>query len=146
MYSRNHALLSVAAGVALVVLTTPPVNPAVVVTVAVVFGVGIDFDHFLVAYLNTGSAESTRRLVENPRLAFTGQDDIFEEADLSKSQRLLSHVLIAGVVVGGLWLVSADYWALVVGVTLYVHVVADLYADMQETSGRAAADNLLDSW
>ncbi|MBX0322106.1 hypothetical protein EGH21_03570 [Halomicroarcula sp. F13] len=146
MYSRDHAILSVLAGLALVVLTTPPVHPAVVVAVAVALGVGIDFDHFLVAYLNTGSAESTRRVLRNPRLAFTGQDDIFETADLSKSQRLLSHVLLAGVAVGGLWLASAPYWALVVGVTLYVHVVADLYADMGETAETRPVENLRDSW
>ncbi|GGO01062.1 MULTISPECIES: hypothetical protein [Haloarcula] len=135
MYSRDHAILSVLAGLVLVAVTTPPVHPVAVVVVAVALGVGIDFDHFLVAYLNTGSAESTRRVLRDPRVVVTGQDDIFEEADLSKSQRLLSHVLIAGALVTALWLASAPYWALVVGVTLYVHVVADLYADAREMAG-----------
>ncbi|QIO21990.1 hypothetical protein [Haloarcula sp. JP-L23] len=135
MYSRDHAILSVLAGLVLVAVTTPPVHPAAVVVVAVALGVGIDFDHFLVAYLNTGSAKSTRRVLRDPRVVVTGQDDIFEEADLSKAQRLLSHVLIAGALVTALWLASAPYWALVVGVTLYVHVVADLYADAQEMAG-----------
>lgn len=135
MYSRDHAILSVLAGLVLVAVTTPPVHPAAVVVVAVALGVGIDFDHFLVAYLNTGSAKSTRRVLRDPRVVVTGQDDIFEEADLSKAQRLLSHVLIAGALVTALWLASAPYWALVVGVTLYVHVVADLYADAREMAG-----------
>ncbi|WP_254273466.1 hypothetical protein [Haloarcula marina] len=143
MYSRDHAILSLLTGLAVVVATTPPGHPMAVVAVALAVGVGIDFDHFLVAYLHTGSAKNARRLLANPRLAVTDQRALFDDADLSRLQRLLSHALIAGLLVGGLWVLGATYWAFVVGVSLYVHVVADLYADVRDTageSGRHAGD------
>ncbi|MBV0923947.1 hypothetical protein KTS45_06995 [Halomicroarcula limicola] len=139
MYSRNHAILSAVTGAALLAVTSPRVHPVLVVAVAVVVGVGIDFDHFLVAYLNTGSTENIRRLLRNPLAAVTDQDSLFGETDLSHVQRLFSHVVIAGVAVGALWVLSAPYWALVVGLTLYVHVLADLYADVKHYGQTADA-------
>jgi len=130
VYSRAHAVLSVLTGVCLVGLTRPP-DPLVVVAVAVGVGVGIDFDHFAIAWLNTGSAKNVRRVLTEPRLAVTEQTALFDDGDLTAPQRLLSHVLLGGVAVTALWLVALDYWALVVGASLYVHVVADLYADIQ---------------
>lgn len=129
MYSRNHALISLvlAGGIAVV---APPTSLAVLVAVVVGVGVGIDFDHFLVARLNTGSWESVRRCVRDPSLVFLDQRAIFDEGDLTRTQRLLSHALIGGALVGGLatW---SPYWCVVTALALYVHVVADLYADVQ---------------
>lgn len=130
MYSRGHALLSVLVGVAIVLVAPPPVHPAVVIAVALVVGVGIDFDHFVLAAVVTGSSKNVRRVLARPTMIVLDQDDIFDAGDLTELQRLLSHVVIAGVAVAALWVV-APYWALVVAVTLYVHVLADLYADVR---------------
>lgn len=130
MYSRGHAVLSVLVGVAIVLVAPPPVHPAVVVAVALLVGVGIDFDHFVLAAALSGSSKNVRRVLRRPTMAILAQDEIFDEGDLTEEQRLLSHVVVTGVAVAGLWLV-APYWALVVGVTLYVHVLADLYADVR---------------
>jgi len=43
-------------------------------------------------------------------------------------QRLLSHAVVGGVLVGGLVLVDR-YLAVFTAVVLYVHVLGDLYAD-----------------
>lgn len=131
MYSRGHAVLSVLVGVAIVFVVPPPVHPALVVAVALVVGVGIDFDHFVLAAALTGSTKNVRRVLHRPTMVVLEQDEIFDEADLTALQRLLSHVVLAGVAVAGLWVV-APYWALVVGATLYVHVVADLVADVRK--------------
>lgn len=139
MYSRGHALISLVVGVAIGLLTHPPVHPALVVAVVLAVGVGIDFDHFLVAALLTGSTKNLQRILRDPTLAVFGQDRIFDEGDLTEEQRLLSHVVIAGVVVAGLWFV-APYWAFVVGLALYAHVLADLYDDVRrELAAETAA-------
>ena len=130
MYSRGHAAVSLVVGLAIVLLTSPPVHPAIVMAVVLAVGVGIDFDHFVLAAALTGSTKNLRRVLRNPRLAVVGQDEIFDDGDLTEEQRLLSHVVIAGVAVAGLWAL-APYWALVVGVTLYAHVLADLYDDVR---------------
>lgn len=142
MYSRDHALLSLALAAVLLVATEPPGHPAVLVAVVVVVGVGIDFDHFLVAWLVTGSAKNVRRVLADPFLVVTGQDRIFDESDLTPLQRLLSHVLIAGLAVGGLVALGVTAWAVVVGVTLYVHVLSDLVADVRKERVRADAERI----
>lgn len=135
MYSRAHAALSVLTGVCLVGLTQPA-DPLLVVAVAVGVGVGIDFDHFALAWLNTGSAKNVRRVLTEPSLVVSDQAALFDDGDLTSPQRLLSHVLLSGAAVAALWLAGLDYWALVVGASLYVHVVADLYADTQHARER----------
>ena len=128
MLSKHHLLLSIAAGAALV-----PLLPAVypwwfVVGFATALGVGVDFDHFLVARLNQGDWSATVRGLRNPRLVFFDQTNLFPEDALWARQRLLSHAIIGSVLVGGLLLV-APWVALVAAVTLWVHFVADLLWD-----------------
>jgi len=130
MYSRGHALISLILAVAIVIVAPPPVHPAILVAVVLAVGVGIDFDHFVVAALVTGSSKNVRRVLGNPTLVIVGQDRIFDAGDLTEEQRLLSHVVIAGVAVTALWF-PARYWAFVVAVTLYAHVLADLVADVR---------------
>jgi hypothetical protein len=142
VYSRDHALLSFALAVALLVATEPPGHPAVLVAVVVGVGVGIDFDHFLVAWLVTGSTKNVRRVLAAPLLVVTGQDRIFDESDLTPLQRLLSHVLIGGLAVGGLVALGVTAWAVVVGLTLYVHVLSDLVADVRKERRGADAERL----
>lgn len=130
MYSRGHALVSLVVGLAIVAVTSPPVHPAIVVAVVLAVGVGIDVDHFVVAAGLTGSTKNLRRVLRDPTLVVRDQAAIFDEGDLTEEQRLLSHVVIAGAAVASLWFVSR-YWAMVVAVTLYAHVLADLVADVR---------------
>lgn len=143
MYSRNHAAISALLAVPILLAHEPPAHPVLVAVVVVAVGVGIDFDHFLIAWLNTGSTRSVRRVLANPRLAFVDQGAIFDVDEVTREQRLLSHALIGGTVTGALCFAapywsSATYWAVVVAVTLYVHVVADLYADVRAPPRHAA--------
>jgi len=101
------------------------------VAFAAVVGVGIDFDHFLVAWYNTGDPRAIRYCLRNPRAVFTDQASIFHEYELGKLDRLLSHVLIGGPLVAALWLVAPRLAALAAA-TLWAHVVADLYRDIRD--------------
>lgn len=109
------------------------------VALAAVVGVGIDFDHFLVAWYKTGETRTIRYCLRNPRAVFLDQDSIFAEDDLGKLDRLLSHLLIGGPLVAALWPFDPPI-ALLVAATLYVHVVGDLVADIRELN---AADESL---
>jgi len=129
MNSRDHALLSLVLAGGIVLAVPPPTHPAVLVAVVLGVGVGIDLDHFALALANTGSTKPVRRVIRRPSIALLDQRAIFDDGDLTPAQRLLSHVVVGGVGVAGLWLASR-YWALVVAVTIYVHVLADLYADV----------------
>ena len=133
MYSKEHFLISLAVGAAVAVLTgQPPLLAAATVGYAAVLGVGIDFDHFLVARINTGRWDALTGVIHNPRRAFFDQGDIFEDGeDVTKIQRLLSHVVIAGVLVAGLY-PFLPYFALLSAVVLYVHVLCDLYRDVRD--------------
>jgi hypothetical protein len=133
MYSKAHFLISVAVGAAVALLAGQPPLPAVAtVGYAAVLGVGIDFDHFLVARLNTGNWDTLIRVVRNPRLILFDQGDIFEAGeDVTKLQRLLSHAVLGGLLVAGLYPL-APFVAVLSGVVLYVHVLSDLYQDVRD--------------
>jgi len=128
MYSREHALASVAVGAAGLTVLPVPLPWWAAVGYAVAVGVGIDVDHFAVARLETGDWAAFRRVLRNPRLVVGGQDEIFAPQDLWPLQRLLSHHLIGGAAVFGLWLVSEPL-ALFTALVLYAHVLCDLVWD-----------------
>jgi uncharacterized membrane protein YgcG len=106
-------------------------HPLATLGVAVVAGVGVDLDHFVLARFNTGSWDGLARVLRTPRLAFVGQDDIFDAGDVWGFQRLLSHYVIATAVVPALWLLARPV-AVVVAAALYAHVGADLVADARD--------------
>ena len=128
MYSRDHAIVSVAVGAAGVAALPVPLPWWAAVGYAAVVGVVIDFDHFAVARLETGDWAALRRCFRNPEIVLLDQDEIFGPQDLWPLQRLLSHHLIGGTVVFGLWLVSEPL-ALFTAVVLYAHVLGDLVWD-----------------
>ncbi|MFC7018141.1 MULTISPECIES: hypothetical protein [Haloarcula] len=128
MYSRDHALVSVVVALLGTLALPLPFAWPVAVGYAVVVGVAIDVDHFVVARLTTGEWTAVRRCLRNPRLVVLAQDEIFDPGDLTPLQRLLSHHVIAGALVGGLWVVSEPL-AVFTAVVLYAHVVADLVWD-----------------
>jgi len=140
IYSRDHFLLSVAVGLAAGLYAGLDLLTGLGwVAFAAVVGVGIDFDHFLVAWYNTGDPRAIRYCLRNPRAVFVDQGSIFHEYELGKLDRLLSHMLIGGPLVAGLWVLSPTL-ALLAAATLYVHVVADLVQDIRDV--RAADGSL----
>jgi hypothetical protein len=144
MYSKAHLLISLAVGAAVAALTgQPPALAVASIGYAAVLGVGIDFDHFLIARLNTGNWDALLGVVRNPRRAVFDQRDIFDEGeDVTRIQRLLSHVVLGGVLVAALYPLSA-YAALLSAVVLYVHVLSDLYQDVRDEAEERAGPGRL---
>ena len=143
MYSRDHALLSLAVAGAAVFVLDLPIGWPLAVVLALVAGVGIDVDHFLVARLTTGEWTALRRCLANPRLVFLNQDEIFDPDAITELQRLLSHVVVVGVVVPGLALVDPPLSVFVAAV-LYVHLLADLAWDNYRASRDRAGGSVSD--
>jgi len=149
MYSRDHAIVSAAVGAVGVAVLPVPLPWWAAVGYAVVVGVVIDVDHFAVARLETGDWDALRRCLRNPKIAVLDQDEIFDPQDLWPLQRLLSHHLIGGIAVFGLWLVSEPL-ALFTALVLYAHVLGDLvwdnylletYREQQVMAAESASDS-----
>lgn len=129
MYSKHHFAISAAVAAVVAALTTSPYPWWALLVLAALVGVGIDFDHFLVAGINTGDWEPIRRCLRNPRIVFFDQGEIFEQGEVGVVRRLLSHVVIGGVLVGMLALVT-PFLAAFVALVLYFHLLADLVWDV----------------
>ncbi|ELY59914.1 hypothetical protein [Natronolimnohabitans innermongolicus] len=99
------------------------------VGVATAAGVLIDLDHFLIARVRTGSWDAVRFCLTNPTAAVADQRRIFERGDVGVLSRLLSHLVIIGLVVPAAALWSVPLAALVGGV-LYAHLVSDVAWDI----------------
>ena len=91
-------------------------------------GVLIDLDHFVLARLRVGDWRHTTAVLRHPKRVFTDQEHLFEGTGGMANLRLLSHVVLAGVLAGLWWLVSRPV-AVLTGAVLYVHVLADLLRD-----------------
>lgn len=133
MYSRDHALVSAVVGLAFVFVVPHTVPTSLLWLYMVVLGVGIDLDHFAIARANRGDWANLRRCIAHPSRAVLDQQSIFEGADVWRDQRLLSHALVGGGLVAATWPLG-EVWALATAVTLYAHVVADLYSDVRTRS------------
>ena len=108
----------------------PPVSTPVLLIVGLGLGVGIDADHFPLARLNRGDWAPLRRCLRDPSIVVFDQDAIFEEGDVGARRRLLSHVVIGSLAVGGLSLLNrplAMMGALVLGTHLLQDVVYDVW-------------------
>lgn len=116
-------------GAAAIVLSpAPPSLPAwALLAWAAAVGVGVDFDHLLVARLNSGDWSALRRLLHNPSIVVLDQDAIFDD-DLWARQRLLSHHVLGGFLVAALVPASVPLAAFT-ALILYAHVLADLVHD-----------------
>ncbi|MFB6074796.1 MAG: hypothetical protein ABEJ89_07270 [Haloarculaceae archaeon] len=129
MYSREHALLSLVVAVGAVAWL--PLDPLLAVPWALAVGVGVDFDHFLLARLVDGDWRAVRRALARPSRVLFDQSALFADSASFPEARLLSHVLLGGVGFTALWPVAPALAALT-GATLYVHVLADLVWDVYE--------------
>lgn len=130
MYSRSHTIISVIIGVPLAV-TAPGFHQQLHILVYVVgLGVGIDLDHFVIGRINRGDWSNLTRCIRNPSQVFVDQASIFNRGDIWRDQRLFSHLLIGGFLIGLIWFIS-EYLAFVTAVTVYTHVILDLYSDIR---------------
>lgn len=130
MRSKHHFVLSALAAATLVPVLDTAVPATVLVVTMSLIGVAIDLDHFLIAYHNGGSMRALRWSAANPRKALFAQDEIFEATEVWPLERLLSHAVVAGVLVGVLLATGLAGVAVATAVVLYVHVLADLAWDV----------------
>lgn len=105
------------------------VEMVAIVAYAGALGVLIDLDHFLIARLNTGDWESLFGVIRSPVRSLADQSTIFPGHAISREDRMLTHLLIAAVLVAGLWTLSPA-WGLVTAVVLYLHLLTDAIADV----------------
>lgn len=129
MYSRHHFVISVTVGVILGFSLASSLQLAVAMSLyAGVLGVAIDLDHFVIARLHTGSWRTALSVIESPFSALTDQEEIFEDEEVLREDRILSHLLISPVLVLAVSVFDPT-WAWVTGVVLYLHILTDATAD-----------------
>ena len=130
MYSRDHAVISGLVGLPIVGIA-PSTEPLILLWAYVVLlGVGIDLDHFVIARINHRDWRNLMRCLRQPSRAFVGQTTIFDSGDIWRDQRLLSHLVIGGGLATLIWPINT-YWAFATAVTVYTHLLADLYSDIR---------------
>ena len=136
MYSRHHLALSALIGAALVPVLDGVSPPALVASAAVV-GTAIDLDHFAIARLRTGSWAALRRALASPRRALVDQDELFEPGAVGAFTRLLSHLLLGGLLVAALAAVPVTRpFAVAAAVVLWVHLVSDVAWELHRRGER----------
>lgn len=138
MYSRHHLVVSAAVAAVLVAalpLGPTPLGAALAWGMLTAAGVLIDLDHFVDARLVRGDWANARRCLADPSLVVRDQSRIFDRGDLWPLQRLLSHVVIAPVVVVAAWVAVSAAAGLAVAVVLYVHLLTDLVWDVWRQDG-----------
>ncbi|WEL18085.1 Uncharacterized protein SVXHr_1923 [Halorhabdus sp. SVX81] len=131
MYSRAHAAISLVVAGGVVLAGEPTVDPALAVGYGVALGVLIDLDHFVLAWLLAGSTTPLRRVLRAPWIVVTDPATIFDTDDLGPYHRLISHVVIAGVLVPGVWLAVDPFLGVLSAAVLWAHLLADLIADVR---------------
>ena len=128
MYSKGHFVGSLLVGLALAALAPPTVlglSSLALVPYAILLGVGVDLDHFLIAWYNAGEPRAIRAGLSNRRLLVLDQDQLFEDDEVSSQERLLTHALVAGALTPATWLLS-PVLGVATAVTLYVHLLSDI--------------------
>jgi hypothetical protein len=135
MKSPEHAAIGAVVGAVSVAIVFPTVafpTKASLWVVGVLFSVFVDLDHFVIARAMQGDWTNLQRAVSNPRVGLIDQEQVFADTDeiRLRQYRLLSHLLVGGVVVGVCSVVDPRL-AVFVAVLLYAHVVADLVRDAE---------------
>lgn len=128
MKTVHHAALSGIASLAVVVVLAPG-TPLAHLAVGTVVGVAIDVDHFPISRARGGDWRAARRVLANPAVIVTDPERIFVGAPVGPVERLLSHVLLGTGLSATAWLARPTF-GVVVAVSLYVHVLADLCWDV----------------
>lgn len=130
MYSRNHAIISAVVGIPLTIAAPGLQQQVYLLIYMIVLGVGIDLDHFIIGRINRGDWSNLACCIRNPSQVFVNQESIFEQGDVWRDQRLFTHLVIGSGLVVTLWFIN-EYLSFITTVTIYTHVLADLYSDMR---------------
>jgi hypothetical protein len=131
MKSGEHFLLSVPVVGIFLATVSERYSTRRLATLAVYglgLGVLIDLDHFVVARLRAGDWRHLLECLRNPKRVFTDQENLFGGIGEMAGLRILSHVILGGVLTGLARRVSRPV-ALLTAAVLYVHVLADLLRD-----------------
>jgi hypothetical protein len=131
MYPLAHAIISLVVAAGAVAVGEPTLDPALTVGYGVALGVLIDLDHFLLSWAVADSVAPLKRVLRRPWIVATEPSKIFEEGNLGPYHRLISHVVIAGVLVPAVWVVVGPFVGTLSAVVLYAHLLADLIADLR---------------
>lgn len=132
MNTKWHLATSVAAGAgAALAVGVRPREFALLVGIAAVLGTLLDLDHFPIARLRAGDWRHLRFAATHPRVALFHQDEIFEAGAVGPLTRLLSHVLLGGLLVAALWFAGWRFLAAFSAGIVYLHVVGDLLAGVR---------------
>ncbi|PSQ21909.1 hypothetical protein BRD01_10720 [Halobacteriales archaeon QS_8_65_32] len=91
-------------------------------------GVFIDLDHFLIARVYAGDWHHLTGALRNPIAAFSEQEGIFDDIRDMMYERLLTHVLVGGVLIGLAEGLSRPL-AVVTAVVLHCHLLCDFLRD-----------------
>lgn len=135
MRSSEHFVASVpvtALALVLVRKQCSRVRLAVLGVYGLALGVFIDVDHFLLARVYAGDWHHVEYVLDEPIEAFGKQEAIFDDVRDMTSQRLLSHVLLGGALIGVTRTLSRP-WGIVTALVLYWHLVCDLLRDNRIT-------------
>lgn len=93
----------------------------------VTLSVFIDLDHFVLARRISGNWSSLFEALSHPKRVIAAPGWLFDELDM-KLDRLLSHVIIGGVLTLGS-LIVAPFLAVFTALIIYAHVLCDLLQD-----------------
>lgn len=138
MYSKHHAVVSavVATTLALTISWRTAAFMQLPVVAVILYGTAlgvlIDLDHFLIARVKTGNWDAIRFCLANPVAAVADQNRIFDRGDVGVLSRLLSHVVLIGLLVPLHFVFNIGLGIVVVSV-LYVHLLTDLVWDVHHT-------------
>lgn len=136
IYSKHHLVVSALVGaLAAAVAGLTPLESGVLVAYAAAVGVAIDLDHFPIARLTTGDWRALRFCLSHPSAALLDQSRIFEEGEVTPHHRLLSHLIVGGLLVAATALADA-FLAAVTAVVLYAHLVTDVAWDIRRRGRR----------
>jgi hypothetical protein len=131
MYSRNHLLISLIIGlISASFFGITGLEFALIVGYGCVIGVLIDIDHFVIARINTGTWSALRASLARPSKLLFQQRTVFT-GEVGKLQRLLSHMIISGVIVSiiAVFNIILSLFSIII---FYFHIVGDIYADIRE--------------
>lgn len=131
MKSGEHFLVSVPVVSAVLGSVAERYSPGQLAALAVYglgLGVLIDLDHFALARLRVGDWRHARDCLRHPKRVVFDQDNLFSGTGRLANLRLLSHVLLSGVLTALASSVSHPAGRLT-AVVLYFHVLADLLRD-----------------
>lgn len=131
MQSREHAVVGTVVSALLVASRLDTLSApvaAALVGYGVALSVLVDLDHFVVTRLLVGDWRHLRRVLDRPADVFGDQEWIFEDVHDFVVERLLTHAVLGGALVGATAFVDGDL-AVFTAVVLYAHVLADLLRD-----------------